>query len=84
MRVVVSITRKDGLSDPEGATTAKALRQLGYPVGEVHFGRTITLEVDAADAAAARAAATDMCTRLLANPVIEDFTVFVSEGEAVR
>jgi len=82
MRVVVSIARKDGLSDPEGVTTAKALRQLGYAVGDVHFGRTIILNIDAADEATARATATEMCTALLANPVIEDFSVSVDREGA--
>jgi phosphoribosylformylglycinamidine synthase subunit PurS len=78
MRVVVSITRKPGLSDPEGVTTAKALRQLGFAVDEVHFGKTITVDIDATEDEAV-AAVTDMCRALLANPVIEDFTVSVAD-----
>jgi phosphoribosylformylglycinamidine synthase len=79
VRFEVSIRRRPGLSDPEGVTTAKALRDLGYPeVGEVHFGRTITLEIDADDASAATSKVEEMCERLLANPVIEDYTVEVA------
>ena len=79
MRFEVSIRRRPGLSDPEGVTTAKALRDLGYPeVGDVHFGRTITLEVDTDDAAEATARVEEMCERMLANPVIEDYTVEVA------
>jgi phosphoribosylformylglycinamidine synthase len=78
MKVVVSIARKPGLSDPEGVTTARALRQLGFAVGEVHFGRTITVDVEGTEDDAV-ATVTEMCRSLLANPVIEDFTVSVAE-----
>jgi phosphoribosylformylglycinamidine synthase len=78
MKVRVSITRKDGLSDPEGVATRRALLDLGYDtVGEVHFGRIINLDVDDTDESAVTAAVTAMCERLLANPVIEDYTVEV-------
>lgn len=75
MRVVVTIARKPGLSDPEGVATSRALRDLGYRVGDVHFGRTITLDVDTDDAEQARRDVTEMCERLLANPVIEDYEI---------
>lgn len=76
MRFLVSISRRDGLADPEGATTARALRDLGYDeVGDVHFGRTILVEVSGDDVDTARSRIDKMCRRLLANPVIEDFTI---------
>jgi phosphoribosylformylglycinamidine synthase len=76
MKFRVSITRKAGLSDPEGVATQRALLDLGYgDVADVHFGRIITLDVDTDDPAAARAEVTEMCERLLANPVIEDYTI---------
>ena len=76
MKFRVSITRKDGLSDPEGVATQRALLDLGYAdVGDVHFGRIITLDIDAVDAAAAESAVAEMCERLLANPVIEDYSI---------
>lgn len=78
MRVRVFVTRKEGLSDPEGVETARALGDLGYEeVGEVHFGRIITIDVDGDDEDRAVARATEMCERLLANPVIEDYTIEV-------
>ena len=78
MKVRVSITRREGLSDPEGVTTTRALRDLGYDeVGEVHFGRIITLDVTTTDAAVAAERVTAMCEQLLANPVIEDYEVEV-------
>ena len=78
MRVRVSITRKDGLSDPEGVATHRALLDLGYAaVDEVHFGRIITLDVDEDDSGSAKKVVAEMCERLLANPVIEDYSIEV-------
>jgi len=71
----VTITRKPGLSDPEGATSHKALTDLGFTeVSGVSFGRVITVTLDAADDDLMDRIH-DMCTKLLANPVIEDYTV---------
>jgi len=78
MRFQVAIRRRQGLSDPEGVTTLRALRDLGYgEATEVHFGRTITLEIDGDDVAAATERVTEMCEKLLANPVIEDYEIAV-------
>lgn len=76
MKFVVTIRRRDGIADPEGVETARALLDLGYSeVNAVHFGRIIVVEVDAEDEAAAEARVVEMCERLLANPVIEDYLV---------
>lgn len=76
MRFKVQITRREGIADPEGATTADALRSLGYAeVGAVRFGRDIVVDVDVDDFDKGLERVTEMCERLLANPVIEDFTV---------
>ncbi len=80
MRFRVDIRRREGLSDPEGVTTRRALRDLGYEaVADVHYGRTIYLDLDADDAEAAGADVAEMCERLLANPVIEDYDIEVVE-----
>ena len=80
MKVRVSISRKDGLSDPEGVETRRALHDLGYAdVTEVHFGRTILLDIADENQDAVAAQVDEMCRRLLANPVIEDFAVEVVE-----
>ena len=72
----VTISRKPGLSDPEGATTQKALTDLGFAtVGHVSFGRVITISMDAPDEAAARDQLDAMCQQLLANPVIEHYSI---------
>ena len=72
----VSITRKPGLSDPEGATTKKALNDLGFEgVTHVSYGRTISVDVDATSGEEARSRVEAMCDRLLANPVMETYTI---------
>lgn len=73
---VVQIGRKPGLSDPEGATTSRALIDLGFTgVESVSFGRTITVGLDAESPDEAMRAVEDMCAKLLANPVIEHYTI---------
>jgi phosphoribosylformylglycinamidine synthase PurS subunit len=73
------VSHLPGIADPAGATVERALPALGYTnVSQVHIGKTITLVVDAADAAQARTQVEEMCERLLANPVIEAYDVTVS------
>ena len=73
---VIQIDRKPGLSDPEGATTTRALHDLGFTgVEHVSFGRTITIDIDAENSNEALATIEDMCAKLLANPVIEHYTI---------
>lgn len=76
MRFRVDIRRKEGLSDPEGLTTLRALTDLGFDdVTEVHFGRSIYLDLDTSDLETATIEVETMCRKLLANPVIEDYTI---------
>jgi len=75
-RVAVHVVPRRGLLDPQGKAVADALHTLGFrDVAAVHVGRHLVLELDARDAAGARAAAREMCERLLANPVTEDFSI---------
>jgi phosphoribosylformylglycinamidine synthase len=75
-RFRVSIERKPGLSDPEGTTTKKALTDLGFAgVESVSFGRIISLTVDAVDHDTAQTEIESMCEKLLANPVMESYTI---------
>jgi phosphoribosylformylglycinamidine synthase len=76
----VDVTHLPGILDPQGATVERALPALGYTnVSEVSVGKTIRLVVEAGSEEAARAQVDEMCHRLLANPVIEAFTITVSE-----
>ena len=76
----IDVVHLPGILDPQGATVERALPALGYHnVGEVSIAKTIRLVVDAASAEAAREQVDEMCQRLLANPVIEQYTIAITE-----
>ena len=78
--VRVEVTHLPGVADPQGATVERALPALGYEnVSAVRIGKCIRLLVDADGEAAVRAQVDEMCRRLLANPVIEAYTITVAE-----
>ena len=82
-RVAVHITPRRGILDPQGKAVADALHSLGFSaVQDVHIGRHVVVEVDAADPAAAERSTREMCERLLSNPVTEDFEIAKVEGAA--
>lgn len=74
-RANVHVTLKEGVLDPQGDAVQKGLNSMGYSVQEVRVGRFIALTFAAEDAEAARRQAEEMCRRLLANPVIEAFSI---------
>lgn len=75
-RVRVDIVPRRGLLDPQGKAVADALHTLGFGgVGDVRVGRHIVIEAEAPDETAASESVRDMCERLLANPVTEDFEI---------
>ena len=77
-RYEIYVTYKKGIFDPPGATAERALTNIGYgEVASVRIGKYIQLEV--ADGTAA-SKVTEMCDKLLANPVIEDYRVVALEG----
>jgi len=67
----VHVRLRPGLADPEGQTIAGGLRSLGFDVDDVRAGKLLRLAFDAEDRATAEAAVAQMCSRLLANPVME-------------
>jgi phosphoribosylformylglycinamidine synthase PurS subunit len=71
--VIVDVTLRDGIADPEGATIERALPALGFTgVTNVRAGKSFRLDVEANDEAAALVKATALAERLLSNPVIEN------------
>ena len=75
----IDVTHLPGVLDPQGATVERALPALGYTnVSEISIAKTIRLVVDAPSESDARAQVEEMCKRLLANPVIERYTVELS------
>jgi phosphoribosylformylglycinamidine synthase PurS subunit len=70
----VFVTYKKGIFDPPGATAERALASLGYAeVSSVKIGKYIRLEV--ADGPDEMTRVREMCDKLLANPVIEDYRI---------
>ena len=75
-RVAVHVVPRRGLLDPQGKAVADALHTLGFGgVAGVHVGRHLVIEIDADHEAGARLQTTQMCEKLLANPVTEDFEI---------
>jgi phosphoribosylformylglycinamidine synthase subunit PurS len=75
-RIAVHIVPRRGILDPQGKTVADALHTLGFgTVRDVHVGRHIVVDLEARDQQAAEQSTRDMCERLLANPVTEDFEI---------
>ena len=66
---------KQGILDPQGAAVETALEHLGFSVSGARVGKVVDLEIDAADAADARAQVEKMCEQLLANPLMESYEV---------
>ena len=76
MKLRVLVTPKPGVLDPEGRAVQRALADLGYDlVSDVRTGKVIELELATDDAAHARALVVEMCEKLLANPVIEQYHI---------
>jgi phosphoribosylformylglycinamidine synthase PurS subunit len=75
-RVAVQVVPRRGLLDPQGKAVADALHTLGFAgVAAVHVGRHLVLDLDADDEDTARRQTREMCERLLANPVTEDYEI---------
>ena len=76
--MLVEVTHRAGIADPEGATIERSLPALGFSeVSGVTVGKAIRLSVEADDADAARARVGELCERFLTNPVIEQARIEV-------
>ncbi len=75
----IKVGLKKGVADPEGKNVKKTLELLGLSnLGAVHTARLYTVEVDAPSEEEAREEARVMCEKLLANPVINIYTIDVN------
>jgi phosphoribosylformylglycinamidine synthase len=82
MRFRVLVRLKRGILDVQGAAVQRSLAGLGFgDVRELRIGKLVEVDVDEATPAAARARVDEMCRRLLANPILEDYTIEEVEGE---
>ena len=76
MKAKVHITLKNGVLDPQGKAIEHALHGLGFDgASDVRQGKYIELNVSESDKASAKAKVEDMCRTLLANTVIENYSV---------
>ncbi len=76
MKAKVHITLKNGVLDPQGKAVQHALASLGFDgVKDVRQGKFIELDLAETDPAKARVAAEQMCKQLLANTVIENYSI---------
>ncbi|MDH5375287.1 MAG: phosphoribosylformylglycinamidine synthase subunit PurS [Candidatus Bathyarchaeota archaeon] len=77
MKIEVSL--KPGHSDPEGETTARLLKELGYKVERVGVSKVYSLSLEAESLEGVAAEAEEMCKRLLANPTKDNYAIVVEE-----
>ena len=76
MKVIVNIQLKDGVLDPQGKAVHHALTSLKFDeVNNVRIGKQIILDIDASDMSTAQQRVEMMCDELLANTVIENYTI---------
>jgi phosphoribosylformylglycinamidine synthase subunit PurS len=75
VKATVLVRPKAGILDPQGEAVSNALGHLGFSVADARVGKVVDLELDAADAADARAQVERMCSELLANPLIESYEI---------
>ena len=81
--VIVDVTLRQGIADPEGATIERALPALGFSgVSNVKAGKSFRMTIDAESESAALEKATSLDERLLSNPVIEDAAARLGERVA--
>lgn len=79
MKVIINIHLKDGVLDPQGKAVHHALGALNFnKVDDVRIGKQIILEVDGNNENKAKEEAVQMCEELLANTVIENYTIELS------
>ncbi len=78
MKARVTVTLKNGVLDPQGKAIVGALGSLGFDgVGSVRQGKVFDVELDTTDRTKAEANLKAMCEKLLANTVIEDYSVAI-------
>jgi phosphoribosylformylglycinamidine synthase len=76
MKALVHVTLKPDVLDPQGKAIQRASASLGYDaIGHVRQGKLFEIELEVSDEDAARRLVTELCEKLLANPVIEDYRI---------
>jgi phosphoribosylformylglycinamidine synthase len=78
-RAKIEVSLKPGHSNPEGETTARLLKELGYKVETVEVSKLYIVTFEAQTAKEAKAKAEEMSKRLLANPTKDNYTIILEE-----
>lgn len=78
-RLRIEVCLKPGHSDPEGETTARLLKELGFKVEKAEVSKVYTVILDADSRKAAVLKAEEMCKKLLANPTKDNYVISVEE-----
>ncbi|MDH5441650.1 MAG: phosphoribosylformylglycinamidine synthase subunit PurS [Candidatus Bathyarchaeota archaeon] len=76
----VEVSLKPGHSDPEGETTRASLSELNYPVESVRVSKVYEMFLETDSIENAERQVEEMCRRLLANPVKDDYTFKIEEA----
>lgn len=80
MKALVYVGLKPGVLDPQGRTIARSLNDLGFDeVSDAFQGKVIELNLNSEDKESAKARVTDMCEKLLANTVIENYRIEIED-----
>ena len=80
VRVRIEVHLRKGVTDPEGDNIQKALLLLGFKgIGGVHSAKLFSIDLGTKDEKVARKEAEEMCRRLLANPVIHEYSIVVEK-----
>jgi len=78
MTATVNVFLKDGVLDPQGKAAHHALDSLGFAgVSDIRIGKQIIIKLDTTDKAKAEDEVKEMCEKLLANTVIEDYAIVI-------
>lgn len=80
-RAKVEVSLKPGHMNSEGLTTEKALRDMDYDLEEVSTAKVYEIDLNAPSRERARELVEDMCRKLLANPVKDDYSIEVEKSE---
>jgi len=78
-RLKIEVSLKPGHSDPEGETTARLLKELGYKVETVNVSKVYSVVLDAESRKEAETKAEEMCKRLFANPTKDNYAIVIEE-----
>ena len=80
MKIKVVVTLKDGVLDPQGKAIQQTLNSMGFPnVNEVRQGKYFEIDIEEKNQNKAEEKAAEMCDKLLANLVIEDYKIIKSQ-----